>query len=348
MNVSLPYITTDLSGIGGQLHTMPDYFVVQEIPLYEPQGEGQHLYVRLTKVGQTTKDVQRQLERLFDLKKREVAFAGMKDKDARTTQTFSLSLGHMDATAIEDARQRIQDRLSVEVHWAKLHKNKLRTGHLLGNRFVIRITHLDVSGTIAEQRAKVIAERLQHIGVPNFFGPQRFGQDGANAERGLAILMGDRGPKDRWLRRFLISSYQSFLCNQYLTKRIEQGAFEHLLQGDIAKKHETGGLFDVEDLETEQARYLAHEISFTAPIYGPKMREAKSDAAQLEATVLANSNITLGHFNQAKIVGTRRLGRLLVPDLMIKKTDQDSLEISFSLPKGAFATTLLREFMKQD
>ena len=93
LELSLPYITDDLPGIGGQLRLTPDHFVVEEIPLYEASGEGQHLYVNLTKVGLTTKEVQAQLEQLFGLNRGEVSFAGMKDKQARTTQTFSLNVG---------------------------------------------------------------------------------------------------------------------------------------------------------------------------------------------------------------------------------------------------------------
>lgn len=196
-------------------------------------------------------------------------------------------------------------------------------------------------GTLQNNEPKKLPNDYSRSVSPTFLVLSALGKMGQSAERGLAILMGDRGPKDRWLRLFLISSYQSFFCNQYLAKRVECGAFEHLLQGDIAKKYEIGGLFDVEDLEPDQARFLAQEISFTEPIYGSKMREAKSNAAKLEAKILTDSDITLAHFNQAKIIGTRRLGRLLVPDLVIERADQDSLEISFSLPKEAFATTIL-------
>ncbi len=112
----------ELPGIGGQLRATPDHFLVEEIALYTPQGDGQHLYVNLTKVGLTTKEVQEQLARLFQLRPREVSFAGMKDKHARTTQTFSLNVGHQPPSTVEqfvaDAMQRIRDNLNVEVHWA--------------------------------------------------------------------------------------------------------------------------------------------------------------------------------------------------------------------------------------
>ena len=117
-----------------------EHFIVEEIPLYEPVGEGQHLYVNLTKVGLTTKELQQRLTSLFELGKNDVGFAGMKDKYAQTTQTFSLSLGHIDDATINEAAERIRENIPVIVHWARRHQNKLKPGHLIGNQFRITVT----------------------------------------------------------------------------------------------------------------------------------------------------------------------------------------------------------------
>ncbi len=345
LELKLPYVTGDLPGIGGALRATPDHFVVEELPLYLPQGEGQHLYVRLTKVGLTTKEVQARLAQIFGVGRDAVGFAGMKDKVARTTQTFSINVGFVDDRFVADAPARIQDQLPVEVHWCQLHRNKLKPGHLLGNRFRITVTDLALPADEVLRRAEAIAQRLRRPGVPNFFGPQRFGPGGANVRQGLEILLGRRTKQDRWLRRFLISSYQSYLCNRYLARRLERGAFHRLLAGDVAKKYDTGGMFQVEDLAAEQARYEAQEISFTAPIYGPKMWPATDGAGALEQEILDEAAITLEHLRRARVEGTRRLGRLLVPDLQLS-IQEDGLMVEFALPKGAFATTVLREFMK--
>lgn len=345
--MNLPYITSDLPGIGGRLRALPEHFVVEEIPLYEPADEGQHLYVNITKIEMTTKAVQKGLCRLFGLREADVGFAGMKDKAARTTQTFSLSVGHPDANFVDAAAARIEDELGVTVNWVRLHKNKLKLGHLLGNRFHIVISDLSQSSDLAAQAAQDVANRLIADGMPNYFGPQRFGADGKNVEKGLAVLQRKNYVKDRWLRRFLVSAYQSYLCNLYLADRVESGFFRRLLTGDVAKKYETGGMFEVEDIDVEQPRYGAHEISFTAPIFGSKMRMASAEAGELEERVLAESSITIEHFRKAKADGTRRLGRLLAPDLKISTMDEN-LVVDFSLTKGAFATTILREIMKSD
>jgi tRNA pseudouridine13 synthase len=353
VDLQLPYITQEFPGIGGELRATPDHFLVEEIALYTPQGDGQHLYVNLTKIGLTTREVQEQLARLFRLRPNEVSFAGMKDKHARTTQTFSLNVGHQPPGKVEqfvaDSIQRIRDHLNVEVHWADLHRNKLRLGHLLGNRFVITITNLESGLDESVARARAIVDEMARVGVPNFFGPQRFGATGSNVRQGMAMLLGERSKSARWLRRLLSTAYQSYLCNRYLARRVEMGAFDHLLTGDVAKKHATGGMFEVADADVEQPRYVAQEISFTAPMYGPKMWAATNEAAALEAEILAESPVQMEHFEAAGVEGTRRLGRLLLPDCTVERNESlEGVTISFALPKGAFATTILREVMKVD
>lgn len=347
IELSLPYMTDDLPGIGGQLRASAEHFVVEELPLYEPQDEGQHLYVNITKVGLTTKEVQRQLEQIFRLRQGTVGFAGMKDKHARTTQTFSLDVGNQSVSFREEAAQRIREQLPVTLNWARFHKNKLQTGHLLGNRFQITVTDLAQPVAEALSRAEAIATRLQEQGLPNYFGPQRLGAEGVNAVRGWEVVTGVKQVRDSWLRRFLVSCYQSYLCNRYLAQRVTLGAFDHLLTGDVAKKYATGGMFDVLDAAAEQPRYVAKEISFTAPMVGPKMWAAKAEAGELETGILNEAGITLDHLQKVKMDGTRRLGRLLLPTLKTAVVE-DGLCFEFSLPKGAFATTVLREFMKVD
>jgi tRNA pseudouridine13 synthase len=127
---------------------------------------------------------------------------------------------------------------------------------------------------------------------------------------------------------------------------VRNGLFNSLILGDIAKKHDTGGIFWIEEPKKEQKRYENKEISFTAPMYGYKMREAKHEAAIFENSVLDSVTITKNDFRKYKIKGTRRLGRIL-PEITIDEV-YEGLELSFMLPKGSYATTVLREFMKND
>jgi len=341
INLDLPYLTQDLPGIGGKIRKTPDSFIVEEIPLYEPLGIGKHLYINITKENLTTRQLQEKLANFFNISVKNVGFAGMKDKNAITTQTFSIS----EFDSIEKAKELIESNLPVKVNWLRFHKNKLKIGHLLGNKFKILISDLEISNEEALERTKNIVKEIRKRGLPNFFGPQRFGFNGNNIQKGFDIVQGKLNINNRWMKKFLISSYQSYLCNKYLAYRLEKGLFNKILKGDIAKKYDTGGLFEVEDQEKEQERYENHEISFTAPIYGYKMWETTEFARELESKILSDFDMTLEKLRLAKIKGTRRLGRLLIRELSAE-TKKDGILLTFSLPKGAFATTFLREIMK--
>lgn len=343
---NLPYITESLPGIGGRLRASPKDFIVEEISLYEPSGIGNHLYVNITKESLTTSDVKNMLAQATGANIREIGCAGMKDKHALTTQTFSIPLQKNSPDNIEEICKKIRS-LPIRLNWAKLHKNKLRIGHLLGNRFEIAISGFEMPVDDALERAVGIGEVIKKTGLPNFFGPQRFGIEGKNPQKGIEILNGKTEFGNRWLQRFLVTSVQSELCNRYLAYRVKSGNFNRIVKGDIAKKYSTGGLFYVLDAEAEQKRYDSKEISFTAPIYGPKMMKAKGEAEMIEMKVLKESRITTEQLGRVGAKGSRRLGRLLVPDLEIS-SKEDKIVLKFSLPKGSFATTVLREIMKND
>jgi tRNA pseudouridine13 synthase len=336
----LPYIAPGDPGIGGVLKAEPACFVVEEIPLYEPEGEGEHIYLRLVRNGWTTRDINKSLARLFGLRAVDVGYAGLKDKQARVTQTFSLALRDTDEEA---AARRVREALPFEVVWAKRHKNKLKPGHLLGNRFRILVVEPHEDALI---RAGAIRRALEQRGLPNFYGTQRFGLQGRNEEKGRKALMG-KGPRDKWTRRLLLSAYQSALFNAWLVERIRNGWFETLLKGDVAKKTDTGGLFEVEDAVVESERFRQGAITYTGPIYGAKMRWATGKPGDLEREVLASREVSVETLGKARLNGSRRTARLSVPDLKIEE-DPGGICFTFSLPKGSYATTLMREFMKSD
>ncbi len=322
-----------------------EHFIVEEIPAYDPSGYGDHLYVNITKKNLNTRDVQLRLAELFDVKPEYVGRAGLKDKHSISTQSFSI-LFEGEKPAASDVPQIIESQVGVKVNWAKYHTNKLRSGHLRGNRFDILVAGLEIDLEEAVRRAEAISRRLDITGVPNFYGRQRVGEEGENTLAGWQLLQGEKRIRNRWLRRYLVSSYQSHLCNRYLTIRVEKGLFGTLIHGDVAKKYNTGGMFWVEDVEAEQPRYLNKEITFTAPIYGYKMRNAKYDAHELEEIVLRDSGVTNEQFRKLRAKGTRRPGRI-VTSITVSASDE-GLRLRFELPKGGFATTVLREYMKNE
>lgn len=338
--MNLPYISGE-KGIGGKIREKQEYFIVEEIPAYLPSGQGKHLYINITKKGLSTPDVGQKICEIFNVSENDVGFAGLKDKHAITTQTLSINLENL-KMPVEEILEKIKT-IGVRVNSSNLHNNKLKPGHLKGNKFTITITSLEdieKSFEIANQ----IAEKIKKFGIPNYYGAQRFGIQGDNAEKALAILKGELKIRDRFMKKFLFSSYQSHLCNLYLSKRVENGF--NLIPGDICKKHDTGGLFVVENIEEEQKRYDNKEISFTAPMFGDRLWFAEKESGEIEKQILADSGLTEEQIKKLG-TGTRRLGRLIIDDLTIEK-EETGLKVSFSLPKGAFATVVLREFMKND
>jgi tRNA pseudouridine13 synthase len=343
LDLALPYITPELPGVGGAIRARPELFQVVEVPAYDPLGYGDHIYVNVTKKGRTTRDTQIDIASLLGIRREDVGHAGLKDKHAVSTQTFSILMPGEDE---KDVAKLIESSLGVTVNWVKRHPKKLRSGHLKGNTFTITVSDLDISGEEALARAEVIIGEVKRHGIPNYFGTQRISSDGKNVIDGYDLIKGNFRERNRWLRRFLVSSYLSYLCNRYLARRVESGDFTRILRGDLAKKHDTGGVFTVEDAAIEQPRFDAGEISFTAPIYGFKMRETNYEAKALEDAVFADAGVTLEEFRRLGADGTRRLGRLL-PDITVTPHDE-GITLSFTLPAGAYATIVLREFMKND
>ncbi|MBU1203713.1 MAG: tRNA pseudouridine(13) synthase TruD [Nanoarchaeota archaeon] len=337
--MKLPYVTGELKGIGGRIKSNLEDFSVEEVGLYEPCGSGEHIYVNVTKRGVTTREVQERLVKLFGLKNSDVSAAGMKDKDAVATQTFSLRTG----VSEEEVKEKVERELGVKVNFVKRHKNKLRIGHLLGNRF-----RIVVRGVCADalERVEEIRKVIEEKGIPNYYGEQRFGIEGGNVQKGIEFIKGSFKVKDRWLRRWYVSCYQSYLCNVYLAERMKRGLFDRILLGDVCKKYDTGGMFVVEEVEKEQKRYGDKEISFTVPVYGLKMRRAEDEALQFEEEIIEGSEVELKELERVGAGGTRRLGRLLVRDLKVEKCGDSELVFSFYLPKGGYATVVMREFVK--
>jgi len=329
---ALPYLTADLPGTGERIRVLPEHFQVEEVPAYPPAGEGEHLFLLVEKRGLTTRAL---VDRLVALGVPEVAIgvAGLKDKHAVARQWVSIPVRYRDRVAALEEPGRIR------VLAAERHRNKLKTGHLKGNRFAIF-----VAGAEAD-RARAVLARLAAKGVPNYYGPQRFGLEGRNPERGLALLEKGKGRGRPWLKRFLIGSVQSLLFNAYLAERIERGLYDRVVLGDVAKKHATGGEFLVEDPAAENPRAARLEISATGPLFGRKYFQAEGEARALEDAVLARYGLDRAAFRARR--GARRPIRVPLEAWSVEPAE-GGVWLRFFLPKGSYATSLLREVMKKN
>jgi tRNA pseudouridine13 synthase len=278
VSMELPFLTVALRPTQGKIRVTPEDFRVDELPAYEPSGEG------------------------------------------------------------------------IRVLEAARHGNKLRTGHLKGNRFTLRVTGLDDLDE-ALRRTAPIADALTRDGVPNYYGEQRFGRDGDNFARGAAWLRGESpAPREHFQRKLLASSVQSELFNRCLAERVRTGKLGEYLDGDLLKKEDSGGLFTTEDAADAALRVRDWAVSPTGPMVGPKMRwpERAALAAELAALEAEGFSLaSLAAFGRDG-EGTRRVLRVRPTEIHVSSPESGTVDLSFTLPSGAYATVILRETLKRD
>jgi tRNA pseudouridine13 synthase len=399
---------TDDAGIGGVIKQRPEDFLVDEQPLYEPCGRGEHLYLGIEKAGVAHAELLSLLQRNYQVPDRAIGFAGMKDKLAITRQVVSIHLPHGTKAAPELGHER------VRVLWSTWHTNKLRRGHLAGNRFSIRIRNIDPL-KVPQVRRKLA--QLESAGLPNYFGFQRFGYRRNNHLIGCMILnrdfegvvrelLGADGapfpeyqrerrerfdagdiagaaalwtPSDRAelmisraLARgrtpddavhvvghapitFWISAAQSAMFNRVLDRRLSDGLFESLVVGDIACRRSGRGLLHITENELADPDVMSRvanlELTASGPLWGPGMPQPREPLASIEREALDASGLTLDDFSRHDSQGARRPLRVPVRHVELDAgVDQHGpyIRIAFDLPRGVYATVLLREVMKVD
>lgn len=337
--MSIPLVTADLPGTGGRIKLSPAHFVVEEIPLYEPCGAGEHLYLRVRREGRTTREVQRALADALGVAERDVGCAGQKDKVSRATQTFSLPLRQGDP---DELAARAAAATGLEILAASRHGNKLGRGHLAGNRFEILVAR---TGAGAAARAEKIAAVLLERGLPNAYGDQRLGPGGRGARRGERRITDAEPQPSSWIARMELSAWQSALFNAWLEARIGLHGIDAVLAGDLARKTGTGGLFEVRDEAVDLERCRRGEISPTGPVYGAKMRWATGRPGELEHGILDSAGVDLSALARARLPGSRRVARIFLHEFACAE-EPEGLRLRFRLEKGAYATVVLREITK--
>ncbi len=275
IGLPLPWFTAYLPGIGGLSKDRAEDFAVEEISAYPPDGTGEFLFLWVEKTGLSAEQLVSHLARCLKIAHQDVGTAGMKDRQAVTRQMVSVPAR---CQALVETFAHEQIRI-LEVH---RHHNKLRTGHLRGNRFSILIRNVAVG---ALERALAIGARLAETGVPNFFGDQRFGRDAETLKLGLELLQGTKKPsaipraRRKFLLRLALSAVQSALFNRALVDRMNGGLLHQVLVGDVMQVVASGGPFVVEDADCDQARFNAGEIVVSGPIFGPKMKPPAGEVA---------------------------------------------------------------------
>ncbi len=347
----------------------PEDFIVEEIPLYEPSRTGTHTFFAIKKRNISTLEAINRIARVLQVNPNTIGYAGLKDKQAITTQVLSIEgIPPKQILKLEIPR--------IEILWSELHTHKLRVGHLRGNRFeiIVRCSTSPKIETNIEQKMKQLAAE----GVPNRFGKQRFGnkQDSHLIGKALMtkewekalgyVLDGETAQSSQLakrirrareqdshekavaciphrLRKLYLSAYQAYLFNCVLEKRLPE--LGKLWDGDIAIKHSNGAPFLVENAEVEQPRADAFEISPSGPIFGYKMRHPLGKTQEMEHELLLDEGVKQELFRKIvgiRLPGTRRLLRFRM-ELHQVKASEDAISLCFTLPAGSYATVVLDE-----
>jgi len=332
-----------------------DDFIVTEIPLYEFSGEGEHLILKMRKKDLSTWDALEIIARYVGCKSRDIGCAGLKDKNAMTIQYISI---HRKYEEKLDSFEHSQIKFIEKTY----HNNKIKTGHLKGNKFFIRLKRVQ---PINKMKIESALEQIATYGIPNYFGFQRFGNYGDNYLKGKDIIDGKLKERKRKLKQMYINAYQSYLFNKWLSKRIEISKLvsnfkadeiaskvglsvetikelqkqKHpfkILKGDLFNHYPYGRLFYVEDTQEEAQKFYNRDRVPTGLLAGNKTKIASEDALKFEQEFIEDT----------KESGSRRFAWIFPTEISSQyKEEKAWFELSFELPKGSYATEVISELL---
>lgn len=320
-------------------------FIVDEVPAVEPVGAGEHVWLKIRKSGENTDWVAGLLARIANVKRRDVSYAGMKDRNAVTTQWFSIYLpGKLSAQNTPNWQAALPEH--VEILEETRHERKLRRGTLKGNRFQIRLRDCQY---LNGENIDNMQQRIQLIrdqGVPNYFGSQRFGRDFHNLYKAEAWFTGQFKPKKRSLQGIYLSSARSWIFNQILSARVQQKTWNKAVDGDVYMLEGSHSWF-TETLTAQLAQRVdKKELHPTGALWGAGELASREDIYTLEQEVAQHYAQLAQGLCVNKLKQERRNLRLLVKDLQYKIINKHDLLLNFYLPSGTYATSFLRELME--
>lgn len=334
---NLPYATCKPDA-QATLRAEPEDFCVDEIQGFEPSGEGEHVFLHIRKRNQNTAWVAGLLAKAVGLREDAVSYAGLKDRRAVTTQWFSV---HIPNRHLPDFSSVWNE--DIELLAQTWNARKLKRGAHQGNRFGILLR--DVMGDRAALEMRLV--HIAQAGVPNYVGPQRFGHDNANLAAGEAVLAGK--PRRHLNNRdsITLSALRSAFFNAVLGQRVATESWNTMLPGDVLMLDGRGSFFRPEPGDDAlPARLAALELHATGPMPGRGEPAVSAEVQDLEQGVLAPAADLLAGLSRFGVDAQRRALRLKVTDLTWAWRDDSSLHLSFALPSGAFATSVLRELVQ--
>ena len=322
------------------LSAAPEDFRVAEVEKFRPAGEGIHAWLRVRKRGVNTEEVAAALARAAGAPRSAVGYAGMKDRLAVAVQWFSVDLAGR-----AEPRWEALESDTVEVLEVARHRRKLRRGALLGNRFEIVLRDAAVSRDGLDARLRAIRAG----GVPNYFGPQRFGRDGANLRLARSLLVERRRIRDRHRRGVALSAARAHVFNRVLAARVAAGAWAAPVTGDVMMLDGRGSVFGLERVDEEAAARVARgEIHPTGPLWGRGARLVAGAARDIEDRAMAEAAPLCEGLERERLSQDRRALRVNVRGIEGRIEPQGRVALAFTLPPGAYATTVLREIFSID
>lgn len=321
----------------GRIRVAPEDFVVREHLGFEADGEGDHWLLTVRKRGANTHWVAKQLGKLARIHPRDVGFAGLKDRNAVAEQSFTVPV----RSAIGSDWVGVSGD-GFEVIRAVRHRRKLKRGALRGNDFEIVVREFTGDAAALARRLELIAA----AGVPNYFGPQRFGIDGSNLQRAQRWFSGEVELHDRFERTFALSAARAAIFNAVLASRVEAGTWNELCSGDVANLDGSNSIFAVDALDdvlTERCRQI--DIHPTGPLWGQGPLASQGSVAVLEQEIAGRYELFAAGLGRAGLEQERRALRLRVSQASVS-VDEGNLRLQFRLPRGAFATAVLHELLE--
>jgi len=316
------------------LRSTPEDFIVEEQMPFALAGAGEHLWLKVRKRGHNSEQVAKLLARTAGIARRDVGYAGMKDRHAVTVQWFSLHLAGRDGPDWQGLPG------GMEVLEAVRHTRKLKTGALEGNCFMLTLR--DCQGDVEPLRQRL--ETIRRLGVPNYFGEQRFGHDGANVAHARAMFAGTETVRDRHRHGIYLSAARAFLFNEVLAGRIRAGTWQTPLAGEACMLAGTNSFFVAETADAAIHRRLQeHDIHLSGPLWGAGEPPTQADVHVLETEIAARYPDIAGGLSQAGLRQERRALRVIPSGLTAEQLDASSWRLAFCLPAGCYATAVLRE-----
>ena len=316
----------------GQLKVLTEDFCVEENLGFDLTGEGEHLFLLIEKKGLNTEDMVKIIGQALNLPYKAVSYAGLKDKFAKTSQWFSLHLPGM-ADPNLDGLNTDNYRLLE----AKRHNKKLKIGTLKENHFTIKISNFDYDEIDLFSRI----DKIKAHGVPNYFGPQRFGHNGSNLDRAKALLLENKKTKNRHLRGIYYSAARSFLFNQMVSLRVEKKCWNVPVSGDLMMLAGSNSVFQLDVVDDEiNRRIREHDIFPSACLWGKGKALLTEKALEMQNQALEPWYQWCAALEQHGLQKSYRSLVLFPENLQLRDTI-----FSFTLPSGTYATTVLRELL---